>query len=164
MANGWRASGRSELWDLRGNDSESGWGHRQQATLVRGCVLASLSCVPAAADRPQRQKSTVCARDIQERIPPLRLFPQFVRSLAHLPDLRQCPKRDFDATLTIGFSRSFPAHTGFDVAQVGTGFLRCSSPVFLESYRNQPAPKRLRRWPGAGPVWRPRRWSEEPQE
>ena len=82
------------------SETEFGWGHRQRAALVRHCVLTGFSRLSTAANGADLPTVYRKRKRYLERACPLRLLLSIVRSLAHLPEVRQCPIRDFDAALT----------------------------------------------------------------
>src|SRR5579863_881611 len=116
----WRASDRSELWDRREQGTEFGWGQRQQAALVRHCVLTGFSRLSSAAGKRstfERFPHSLC-RGLRAVKPAAPASP-VVRSIAYVPGLRQCPNRDFDATLTSVSARTPTAQGGLPSAGVG---------------------------------------------
>jgi len=77
---------------------------------VRHCVLTGYSCLPPLAGKSNFPQSLPEAHKYLERGLPVALFLSIVRSLAHLPDERQCPSRYFVVTL--------PKHAWHDSSNV----------------------------------------------
>jgi hypothetical protein len=171
----WLASERQKraLGSARAGQAEFGWEHRHRAALVRHCVLAGLSCLPATADRFLKKSAlrTIFPCGFSRFWGFIRLLLPIVRSLAHLPDVAAMPTtRVFLTRLSWNtLTWEFPGALG-PVSSLpglahgwGLGFEVCQS-VFRFSYRNQPAPRDS----GAGPgpaQWRGLgAWSDEPQE
>lgn len=100
QVDGWRAAAEASFGIGESSAREFGWGHRQRAALVRHCVLTGYLCLPVGQVEQFCSQSAQSAKYLFDGfVYPLRLLLSIVRSLAHLPDFRQCPNRHFVATL-----------------------------------------------------------------
>jgi len=95
----WRASDRSELWDRREQCKRIRMGAQAKGRAREALCPYGLFVSPTCGGLSNFVHNPTEAQTICPRGCPLRLLLSIVRSLAHLPDSRQCPNRSLVVTL-----------------------------------------------------------------